>query len=195
MELVNPALKDLSGESSTDGQHSPAASLRRLRRPEAADALAVHRLVADSGVLDLNSTYTYLLLSTDFADTSIVGERDGRVCGFVGGYHPPQRPDVLFVWQVVVAASERGTGLGGAMLDALVHRVRSERNGHPVTVEATVSPSNASSRALFGGLARRHGVPISEHERFLAADLDPDGAHEDEPLLRIGPITVPLNDH
>ncbi len=169
-------------------------SQRRLRRPTAADALGVHRLVADSGVLDLNSTYAYLLLSTDFADTSIVGERDGRVCGFVGGYHPPQRPDVLFVWQVVVAATERGTGLGGAMLDALVHRVRSERNGHPITVEATVAPSNASSRALFGGLARRHGVPMSEHERFVAAELDLNGDHEDEPVLRIGPIAAPLND-
>lgn len=169
-------------------------SQRRLRRPTAADALGVHRLVADSGVLDLNSTYAYLLLSTDFADTSIVGERNGRVCGFVGGYHPPQRPDVLFVWQVVVAATERGTGLGGAMLDALVHRVRSERNGHPITVEATVAPSNASSRALFGGLARRHGVPMSEHERFVAAELDLNGDHEDEPVLRIGPIAAPLNE-
>ena len=194
MESVNPALKDLSGDSASVGQQRPDTRQRSLRRPCAADALAVHKLVADSGVLDLNSTYAYLLLTTDFADTSIVGERDGRVCGFIGGYSPPQRPDVLFVWQVVVAASEQGTGLGGALLDALVHRVRSDRNGHPVTVEATVAPSNASSRALFGGLARRHGVPMIEQERFLAADLDPDGAHEDEPVLRIGPITAPLDD-
>ena len=194
MESINPVQKDLSVDDIESGQQSPSVSQRRLRRPTAADALGVHRLVADSGVLDLNSTYAYLLLSTDFADTSIVGERDGRVCGFVGGYHPPQRPDVLFVWQVVVAATERGTGLGGAMLDALVHRVRSERNGHPITVEATVAPSNASSRALFGGLARRHGVPMSEHERFVAAELDLNGDHEDEPVLRIGPIAAPLND-
>ncbi|MFY1599560.1 hypothetical protein ACN27A_33500, partial [Micromonospora sp. WMMD737] len=73
MESVNPALKDLSDESTKDGQQRPDATQRRLRRPEASDALAVHRLVADSGVLDLNSTYTYMLLSTDFADTSIVG--------------------------------------------------------------------------------------------------------------------------
>ena len=111
------------------GNHAltPGSSICAVR------ALAVHKLVADSGVLDLNSTYAYVLLCTDFADSSIVAERDGRVCGFIGGYHPPQRPDVLFVWQVVVAASERGTGLGGAMLDALVHRIRSERGGHPVT--------------------------------------------------------------
>ena len=194
MESVNPALNDLSGESAPGGQPRPEPREQHLRRPRAADGLAVHKLVADSGVLDLNSTYAYVLLCTDFADSSIVAERDGCVCGFIGGYHPPQRPDVLFVWQVVVAASERGTGLGGAMLDALVHRIRSERGGHPVTVEATVAPSNASSRALFGGLARRHGVPMTEHDHFSAADLDPEGAHEDEPLLRIGPITAPLND-
>ena len=120
MESVNPALNDLSGESAPGGQPRPDSREQHLRRPRAADGLAVHKLVADSGVLDLNSTYAYVLLCTDFADSSIVAERDGRVCGFIGGYHPPQRPDVLFVWQVVVAASERGTGLGGAMLDALV---------------------------------------------------------------------------
>ena len=38
------------------------------------------------------------------------------------------------------------------------------------------------------------GVPMTEHDHFSAADLDPEGAHEDEPLLRIGPITAPLND-
>jgi L-2,4-diaminobutyric acid acetyltransferase len=77
------------------------------------------------------------------------------------------------------------------MLDALVDRVRTENNGGPLTVEATVSPGNASSRAFFGAFARRHGVPLTEHAHFTAAQLDPGGAHEDEPLLRIGPLHAP----
>ena len=141
-------------------------------------------------MLDLNSTYAYLLLSTDFAQTSIVADVDGRLQGFITGYRPPPRPDVLFVWQVAVAPAARRGGLAAAMLDALVARVRSETNGAPLTVEATVSPDNAGSRAFFGAFARRHGVPLTEHAHFTADQLGPDGAHEDEPLLRIGPVTA-----
>ncbi|GJF09934.1 diaminobutyrate acetyltransferase [Mycolicibacterium cyprinidarum] len=148
----------------------------------------MHRLVAGTNVLDLNSTYAYLLMATDFADTCIVADRDGILCGLITGYHPPTRPEVLFVWQVAVAESARGTGLAATMLDTLTRRVREDRHGHPVTVEATVAPSNSASRALFGAFARRHGVPITEHPRFVAAHLDTEQAHEDEPVLRIGPI-------
>lgn len=170
------------------GAHNWAAA---LRPPRGSDAVAIRDLVTETGVLDLNSTYAYLLLSTDFAQTSIVAELDGRLQGFITGYLPPLRPDVLFVWQVAVAPTAQRGGLAAAMLDALVDRVRSERNGVPLTVEATVSPGNASSRAFFGAFARRHGVPLTEHVHFTADQLDPDGAHEDEPLLRIGPIDTP----
>jgi len=152
----------------------------------------MHRLVAETTVLDLNSTYAYLLMATDFADTSIVADRDGRLCGLITGYHPPTRPEVLFVWQVAVAGSDRGTGLAATMLDALTRQVGKDRHGHPVTVEATVTPSNSASRAFFAAFARRHGVPMTEHPRFVAEHLDADQAHEDEPVLRIGPITAPL---
>lgn len=151
----------------------------------------MHRLADATETLDLNSTYAYLLWATDFADTTIVAEADQKLVGFITGYHPPTRPEVLFVWQVAVAPSAQGRGLGSAMLDGLVARVRADRRGHPVTVEATVAPSNEHSRALFGGFARRHGVPITEHDRFSAEMLDVNGNHEDEPVLRIGPILSP----
>jgi L-2,4-diaminobutyric acid acetyltransferase len=166
---------------------------RFLRQPVVTDAVAMHRLVAETGVLDLNSTYAYLLLASDFSATSIVADRDGELCGMITAYHPPDRPEVLFVWQVAVAQQRRGTGLAAAMLDAIVHRVRDARHGHPVTVEATVAPTNASSRALFGSFARRHGVPLTERPHFSRIHLDPDGVHEDEPMLRIGPIAKSLH--
>jgi L-2,4-diaminobutyric acid acetyltransferase len=163
-----------------------------LRRPVAADAIAMHRLVAGTGLLDVNSTYSYLLWATDFAETTVVAEREDHLCGLITGYHPPSRPEVLFVWQVAVASQARGAGLGGAMLDALVHRVRSSRHGHPVTVEATVAPDNSPSRALFGAFARRHGVPLTERPHFSADQLDADRRHSEEPLLRIGPLTAAI---
>ncbi|WP_286145571.1 diaminobutyrate acetyltransferase [Mycobacterium sp. IS-1590] len=172
----------------------PDSWTNHLRSPNEGDAIAMHRLVAETKVLDLNSTYTYLLMATDFASTSIVAEKDDEICGLITGYHPPERPEILFVWQVAVSASARGTGLASAMLDGLVDRVRANRRGHPVTVEATVAPSNSASRAFFGAFARRHGVPLIEEPRFTAAHLAADQSHEDEPILRIGPITTPLAD-
>ncbi|MDY6872083.1 MAG: diaminobutyrate acetyltransferase [Actinomycetota bacterium] len=168
--------------------------LRYLRRPTISDAIAMHRLVAGTGVLDVNSTYAYALLATDFADTTIVADRGDDLCGLITAYHPPTRPEVLFVWQVAVSHAARGTGLAGTMLDALVHRVRKDRHGHPITVETTVAPANAPSRALFGAFARRHRVPITEQPHFSAAHLNADEAHDDEPLLRIGPLTTTPTD-
>ncbi len=188
----------LAPDGRTAGANVPAAQstswTNHLRSPNEGDAVGMHRLVAETEVLDLNSTYTYLLMATDFASTSIVAEKDGRIHGLITGYHPPARPEVLFVWQVAVAAAARGSGLASAMLDGLVHRVRANRRGHPVTVEATVTPSNSASRAFFGAFARRHGVPLVEEPRFTAAHLAADESHEDEPTVRIGPITTPLAD-
>ena len=160
----------------------------------AADAIAMQRLVADTEILDLNSTYSYLLMATHFADTTIVADRDGDLCGLITGYHPPTRPEALFVWQVAVAHPAKGTGLATTMLDTLVRRIRENRCGHPLTVEATVAPGNSASRALFGGFARRHGVPMVEEPCFSSEQLDINLEHEDEPLLRIGPIAAPLTD-
>jgi L-2,4-diaminobutyric acid acetyltransferase len=150
----------------------------------------MHRLAAATNVLDVNSTYAYLLCATDFADTAIVAEEGGELRGFITGYHPPARPEVLFVWQVAVAPHAQGGGLATAMLDALVSRVRQGRHGHPLTVETTVAPGNQPSRALFGAFARRHGVPITSLPHFDADLLGAD--HDDEPMLRIGPITAAL---
>lgn len=191
MHVYNSAPPRVRAEPGRDAS-GPDARSEFLRQPRADDAMAIRDLAAQTQVLDLNSTYAYLLLATDFAATSIVAERDGDLRGFITGYHPPPRPDVLFVWQVAVAPSEQGSGLASAMIDALVHRVRTDRRGHPVTVEATVSPDNSASRAFFGAFARRHGVALVEEPHFggelLAADL----SHDDEPILRIGPIAAPL---
>lgn len=183
-----PSVKDGTQIDEAPKTHDWAGA---LRPPRGFDALAIRDLVAETGVLDLNSTYAYLLLSTDFAETSIVADVGGDLQGFITGFQPPPRPDVLFVWQVAVAPRAQRGGLAAAMLDALAARVRADRGGRPLTVEATVSPSNASSRAFFGAFARRHGVPLTEHPHFTADQLDADLAHEDEPLLRIGPITTP----
>jgi L-2,4-diaminobutyric acid acetyltransferase len=131
--------------------------------------------------LDLNSPYAYVLWSDHFAASSIVAadELDGIV-GFVTGFHPPRDPATLFVWQIGVSEDARERGVGGQMLDELLASTRSR------WLEATVTPSNAASAALFRGAAARHEADLAESVVY-PGDLFPD-PHEPEIRFRIGPI-------
>ncbi|MFA9444777.1 diaminobutyrate acetyltransferase [Egicoccus sp. AB-alg6-2] len=157
-----------------------------FRAPAADDAADLWRLARDSGSLDLNSPYAYLLWCTDFADSTVVASAGTEPIGFVGGHRPPNDPDCAFVWQVAVAPSQRGSGLGRRLLLAFLAR---PGNRGATWLTATVTPSNAASLALFRGTARHLGVRCEERERFPAEVFPAEvGAHEPEIALRIGPL-------
>lgn len=166
-----------------DSEQTAEAALA-FRHPEVVDGLAIWRLLDEVGTLDSNSTYAYLMVCRDFADTSMVAELDGRIVAFVTGYRPPRSPETLFVWQIGVAPQVRGRGLGGRLLDRLLRAEACSKVGF---LETNVTPSNQASRALFEGFAWRLGAPIVEFEGFDGS-LFPERSHEPERLLRIGPI-------
>jgi len=153
-----------------------------FRTPTVEDGATLWRIARDSQVLDLNSSYTYLLWCRDFARTSVVATVDGEVGGFVTGYIRPDQPDVLMVWQVAVDAEHRGRRLARRMLDALVDGLadRSIRR-----METTITLDNEASIALFESFAQGRGAGI-EREPVFTAELFPDG-HDAEVLFRIGP--------
>ncbi|MCC6142231.1 MAG: diaminobutyrate acetyltransferase [Candidatus Hydrogenedentes bacterium] len=154
-----------------------------LRKPAATDAADVAKLVAESPPLELNTTYAYLLITTHFADTSVVAEREGEIVGFVAGYRPPTAPEALFVWQVAVKDTARGLGIGSRMLVELLKRPACDGVRYLTT---TVTPSNASSTRLFQRFAeKQHAEFITE--RHFGAELF-GGGHEEEVLYRIGPL-------
>lgn len=155
-----------------------------LRSPERSDAYDVHGLIQQCPPLDLNSIYTYLLLSEHFADTCLVALRAGQLDGFVSAYLPPNNPEVLFVWQVAVHERARGLGLGGYLLRSLLARPAVKQVRY---IETTVGPDNASSRKMFQSLAGRLKVPMHESLLFDRGLFGP-SAHEDERLIRIGPF-------
>ena len=101
----------------------PSTDSTSFRQPTVADGTRLWEIARDSRVLDLNSSYSYVLWCRDFAPTSIVAaDEDGRAVGFVTGYIRPANPATLFVWQVAVDADQRGKGLAGKMLRRLVNR-------------------------------------------------------------------------
>jgi diaminobutyrate acetyltransferase len=161
-----------------------------IAEPALVDGPHLWRLARDSRVLDLNSSYAYLLWCRDFAGTSVVAKIDGNVVGFVTGYLRPVAPDRVMVWQVAVDARQRGRNLASRMLHTLVDRLwpRGVR-----WLQATVSPSNEASIRLFSALARDCGTGIERYALFAPEDFPADGpdGHEAEDLYVIGPFPPP----
>ncbi|MET9429288.1 diaminobutyrate acetyltransferase [Streptomyces sp. NPDC003036] len=155
--------------------------------PRVEDGAAIWRIARDSKVLDLNSSYSYLLWCRDFAGTSLVARgADGEPIAFVTGYIRPERPGTLVVWQVAVDHAHRGRGLAGVLLDALTVRLAG-RGVH--TVETTITPDNTASDRLFTSYAERRGASV-EREVLFDGGLFPEGTHEPEVLYRISPIAA-----
>jgi L-2,4-diaminobutyric acid acetyltransferase len=172
----------VSVRSEPTGSTDTAGPEVRLRPPTPSDGQALWRLADEVG-LDLNSPYQYVLWGDRFAGTSTVAEAaGGEVVGFVTGLRVPGDPGTLFVWQIGVAGSARRTGLGGRMLDELLARTGAG------WLEATVTPSNAASAALFTGVSERHDAELVVSSAY-GEDMFPPG-HEAELLYRIGPITT-----
>lgn len=151
--------------------------------PRIDDGPELWRLARDSGELDLNSPYCYLLWCRDFGQTSVVARSGRAVIGFVTGFIRPEAADTLFIWQVAVDRGQRGHGVGRGMLDGLA--ARAARSGCRY-LEATVSPGNEPSARMFTSFARAHAAPLTWSECFNAATF-PD-QHEREDLVRIGPL-------
>lgn len=140
-------------------------------------------LARDSGALDLNSPYAYLLFGAHFSATSLVAEHEGRLVGFVAGYLPPTDPDLVFIWQVAVDPSMRGAGLGGSLLHTTFEHAQT-RGATGIT--ATVTPSNDPSRRLFQAVARDLGLSYRE-EPLFGAELFAGEGHEPEHRILIAP--------
>ncbi|MEU9758274.1 diaminobutyrate acetyltransferase [Streptomyces sp. NPDC047985] len=154
--------------------------------PRVEDGAAIWRIARDSEVLDLNSSYSYLLWCRDFAATSVVARDDsGEPVAFVTGYLRPDRPGTLVVWQVAVDRAHRGSGLAGRLLDALTSHVAEARSLS--CLETTVTPDNTASDRLFTSYARRHAAAL-EREVLFDGELFPEGTHLPEVLYRIGPF-------
>jgi L-2,4-diaminobutyric acid acetyltransferase len=178
-----PVVRDALRTPTGAGRAS-AESRYACRQPDKNDGAAIWELVRKSGALDLNSAYSYLMMSEYFAETSRVAYRGRRLAGFVAGFTPPRKPDTLFVWQIGIDPREQGRGLGKHLLRNLL---ATPSCGHLRHLEATVTPSNRASERLFRGIAAHFNVPCRIEPVFAEHDFPGEG-HEAERRFRIGPI-------
>ena len=165
-------------------QTGPADTPRILiETPVPGDGPDLWRLARDSGELDLNSPYAYLIWCRDFGGTSVVARAGDKAVGFVTGYRRPEADDTLFVWQVAVDPTYRGQRIGVRMLEGIGDLITKLGCRY---MEATVTPDNTASLRMFASFARAHGAPLDRSEGFEST-LFPDN-HQPEDLIRIGPL-------
>lgn len=157
----------------------------QFREPTADDGKEMFRIVKESEVLDVNSSYSYLMWSKYFNKTSIVASCEDEVIGFVSGFLFPDSPDTLFVWQVAVDPKFRGHGLATKLIDQLIQQL--DKIDEVNYLEATVTPSNIPSSKLFQGLAKKNNTECTVFECF-SEDQFPDPNHEAELTYRVGPF-------
>jgi len=160
----------------------------KLRAPLPVDGVAVNQLVERCTPLDTNSLYCNLLQCSHFASTSVAAFFNGELVGFISGYCMPERADTLFIWQVAVDESVRGTGLAGKMIASLLDRESCKAIDY---IETTITEENQASWGLFEGVARRLSVELKRSIMFdKAAHLN--NEHASELLVKIGPFSIPL---
>jgi L-2,4-diaminobutyric acid acetyltransferase len=148
------------------------------------DAEDIWNLVTESGVLDHNSSYCYLVLCKYFAKTCVTVRQGQRLAGFLTALALPDDASRLFVWQIGVAATDRGCGLATQMLRQLLQRPACRGISH---LETTVSPDNLASRALFTALARDLNSELAKCETYPPA-LFAEPNHLPEQRLLVGPF-------
>ena len=141
------------------------------------------QLARQSETLDLNSSYAYMLYCRDYPLTCRVATAGETVAGFVLGNIPPERPNVLFVWQIAVSPRHQGIGLASQMLDHIIDELSDDVD----TVETTITDDNTASQRLFRSLAARWGDATVRKRPLFEESHFPD-QHDAEPLYEIGPL-------
>lgn len=152
-----------------------------IRKPSIEDGTKIWDLVQECQPLEPNTSYAYVLFCHHFADTCVVAECEGEIIGFVMAYRPPPSPTSVFVWQIAVHPKMRGRGVAIDLLNELT--VRDDCKDVEV-IEATVSPSNEGSQALFRAFARKNDTQCDVLPYFPPRVFGEVG-HEEEDLFRI----------
>ncbi len=156
-----------------------------IRKPQIEDGERIYHLVKQCKPLDINSLYGYLLICTHFDQTSVLAESNNEIVGYISAYINPHHRKTLFIWQVAVHPDTRGRGLATKMIMDILNR---EYTDSVKFIETTVTPSNHSSMSLFQKIASQLDTNIQKSS-FFTSDLFGKSNHEEELLLRIGPLT------
>lgn len=136
------------------------------------------KLILDTGNLDCNSSYLYLLLAHYFSKNCLIAKVGDEIVGFVTSLNIKE--DALFIWQIGVAKNFQKRGIAIKLLEDLLKNQTNKVS----YIEFTISPSNKSSMALFEKYAQKIGSQIKNIGEF-SQNLFFEKNHEEEIIYQI----------
>ena len=150
-----------------------------FRHPTIDDAGKMWRIAKETS-LDLNSSYSYIMMAELFSETCLVVEDCGEIVAFTTGFEFKKSPDTLFVWQIAVLPEYRKEKLAQRMLRHLVSSTKSKY------IQATIEEANIASFSLFESLADKFEAKFQRQQGFDEGHFPDD--HNSETMVRVGPI-------
>lgn len=152
--------------------------------PKAKDGNDMWKLVKGNEDLDLNSSYSYFLVSKLFSDRCIIVKdtsNGNKIVGFIMGFVFAEEPETYFIWQISVVKEYRKQGIGKELIERVL-----QTNEDVKYIKGTVSQDNESYHKVLNAIAEKYNTWMSKKASF-SDDQFPEG-HEDEDLILIGPI-------
>ena len=135
----------------------------QIRNLQKDDAPQIRALVAACGNYVIPyQTYAYWVLESYFYSTCLVMEHEDKVIGYLSSVPSPDR-EVVFLWQICVAAEYRKSKIGSQLLDRFGKICRQQ--GHQ-KMEVTIAGDNIPSQKLFASFAKRHNTEFETKKKL-----------------------------
>lgn len=150
-----------------------------IRKATQEDFLKVHQFTAGCPPMENYPEHVYKIILRYFGDCCFVAEENGQIIGFAMGIVPQSFPGTFFLWEIGVAPSYQGQGIGRK----LVREVETElRKLEFKRIEVTIDPVNLPSQKLFEkmgyqNISERVGKTIEVEGNLAVQDYYKPGRH------------------
>ncbi len=151
----------------------------RIRKATQEDFLRVHQFTAGCPPMENYPEHVYKIILRYFADCCFVAEENGLIIGFVMGIRPESFPGTYFLWEMGVAPSFQGQGIGGKIVREVENELK--KLGFQ-RIELTIDPVNIPSQKLFNkmgykNISEKVGETIEVEGKLAVRDYYKPGRH------------------
>lgn len=151
----------------------------KIRKTVQEDFLEVHRFTAECPPMENYPEHVYKIILRYFGDCCFVAEENEMLIGFAMGIVPQRFPGTYFLWQIGIAPSYQGQGIGGKLVREIENELKNTGFGR---IELTIDPVNLPSRKLFEKMGYRNisksvGKTIEVNGNMAVMDYYKPGRH------------------
>lgn len=151
----------------------------RIRKATQEDFLKVHQFTSGCPPMENYPEHVYKIILRYFGDYCFIAENEGQIIGFAMGIVPQSFPGTFFLWEVGVAPSCQGQGIGGILVREVENELRKKGFNR---IELTIDPVNIPSQKLFEkmgfqNISDKVGKTIEVEGKLAVRDYYKPGRH------------------